>query len=46
MTREMLSMKHDNDVYHAYLKEKMDEVQRLIDEIMYVLMYCMIVEIC
>ncbi|OXA50844.1 hypothetical protein Fcan01_14178 [Folsomia candida] len=33
MTREMLAMKHDNDVYHDYLKEKMGEIQRLMEEI-------------
>lgn len=36
MTREMLAMKHDNDVYHDYLKEKMGEIQRLMEEITYV----------
>lgn len=33
MTREMLSLQHDNDVYHAHLKEKMDAIQELIEEI-------------
>ncbi|CAL8089397.1 unnamed protein product [Orchesella dallaii] len=33
MTREMLNLQHDNEVYHNYLKEKLEEVERLLREI-------------
>ncbi|ODM94530.1 hypothetical protein Ocin01_12154 [Orchesella cincta] len=33
MTREMLNLQHDNEVYHNYLKEKLEEVERMLKEI-------------
>jgi len=33
MTREMLNLKHDNQLYHEHLQHKMDQLKKIIAEI-------------